>query len=34
MVPDLRFTQMEGYLLIGDLLSVSWVAVCYMEFVI
>jgi len=34
MVPDLPFTQMAGYLLIGDLLSVSWDAVCYMEFVI
>jgi len=33
-VPDLRFIQMAGYLLIGDLLSVSWVAICYMELVI
>ena len=34
MVPDLPFIQMAGHLLIGDLLSVSLVAVCYMEFVI
>jgi hypothetical protein len=24
MVPDLRFIQMAGYLLVGDLLSVFW----------
>ena len=34
VVPDLRFVQMAGYLLTGDLLPVSWVAVCYLEFVI
>ena len=34
MVPDLPFIQMAGHLLIVDLSSVSWVAVCYMDFVI